>query len=250
MNTSYNPFTLEGKTILVTGASSGIGRETAVECSKMGARIVITGRNAERLADTYSQLDGEGHLQVVADLNEESDIVKLVESCPTLDGLVNNAGRVTYKPASFVNLQDLVGLFQTNMFGPALLTKFLLKKRIIRDGGSLVFTSSIGLRVPTVGNAVYASTKAALSAWMRSCALECAPKGIRANAVLPGMVETSFINMDFFSEDPKKADLQLYPMGRYGSPKDIAFAIIYLLSDASSWVTGTEIIVDGGRCLK
>lgn len=247
---SYNPFSLEGKTVLVTGASSGIGQATAIECAKMGAKVVVTGRNAERLQETFGQLEGEGHLQIVADLNDENDITKLVEQCPVLNGLVNNAGRGKSKPVSFIGMEDLQDVFQTNLFGVALLTKMLLKKKKIAKGGSIVFTSSISAYMTAAGLAIYASSKAAVTAYMRTCAIELGPKGIRANAILPGMVETKLINSGTYTDEDKQADLNLYPLGRYGRPEDIAHAMVFLLSDASVWVTGTELIVDGGRCLK
>ncbi len=250
MGIKSNPFTLEGKTILITGASSGIGQSTAIECSKMGAKVVITARNAERLNETFCQLEGEGHNQILADLNIESDIENLVSECPILDGLVNNAGRGKSKPVNFIKSQDLLDVYQTNLFCVALLTKSLLKKKKINKGASIVFTSSISSRMTAAGLAIYASSKAAVSAYMRTCAIELGVKGIRCNAVLPGMVETKLINRGTYTDEDKKKDLNLYPLGKYGVPTDIAYGIIYLLSDASSWVTGTELIIDGGRCLK
>lgn len=250
MGINYNPFSLEGKTILVTGASSGIGQATAIECSKMGAHVVITGRNAERLQKTFDQLKGVGHQQVIADLNEQSDIEYLVSECPVLDGLVNNAGRGKSKPINFIKLEDLEDVYKTNLFGVVLLTKLLLKKKKISKNGSIVFTSSISSKMTAPGLAIYASSKAALSAYMRTCAMELGTKGIRANAVLPGMVETRLINSGTYTDEDKSADLNLYPLGRYGKPTDISFAIIYLLSDASVWVTGLELVIDGGRSLK
>lgn len=247
---SYNPFLLEGKTVLVTGASSGIGQATAIECAKMGAKVVVTGRNIERLQETYDQLEGEGHLQIVADLNDESDIAKLVEQCPILNGLVNNAGRGKSKPVNFIGMEDLQDVFQTNLFGVALLTKMLLKKKKIAKGGSIVFTSSISAYMTAAGLSIYASSKAAVAAYMRTCAIELGAKGIRANAILPGMVETKLINSGTYTDEDKQADLNLYPLGRYGRPEDIATAMVFLLSDASAWMTGVELVVDGGRCLK
>lgn len=246
----YNPYSLEGKTILVTGSSSGIGQTTAIECSKMGAKVVITGRNAERLQETFDQLEGEGHIQIIADLNCEEDIEKLVEQCPNLDGLVNNAGRGKSKPVNFIKLEDLEDVYKTNLFGVALLTKSLLKKKKLGKGSSIVFTSSISSKITAAGLAIYASSKAAVSAYMRTCAVELGARNIRANAVLPGMVETKLINSGTYTDEDKANDMNLYPLGRYGSPQDVAFAIIYLLSDASAWMTGSELVVDGGRSLK
>ena len=247
---SYNPFSLDGKTVLVTGASSGIGQATAIECAKMGAKVVITGRNVERLQETFDQLEGEGHLQIAADISQEEDIERLVAECPALDGLVNNAGRGLSKPVNFIKLEDLQGVFQTNLFGVALLTKMLLKKKKIGKDASIVFTSSISSYMTALGLSVYASSKAAISAYMRTCAIELGAKGIRCNAILPGMVETKLINSGTYTEEDKNADLSLYPLGRYGRPEDVARAMVFLLSDASAWMTGVELIIDGGRCLK
>lgn len=247
---SYNPFSLEGKTILITGASSGIGRATAIECSKAGAKVVITGRNVERLHETYNHLEGENHVLISADMNKEDDIDRLVAECPVLDGLVNNAGRGKNKPVNFVKLEDLRDVYQTNLFGVALLTKGLLKKKKLIKGSSIVFTSSISSHMTAAGLSIYASSKAAVCGYMRTCAIELGVKGIRSNAVLPGMVETKLINSGTYTDEDKKKDLNLYPLGRYGIPVDIALGIIYLLSDASSWVTGIELIIDGGRSLK
>ena len=247
---SYNPFSLEGKTILVTGASSGIGQATAIECAKMGAKVVVTGRNIERLQETFDQLEGEGHVQIAADLNDENEIVKLVEQCPVLDGLVNNAGRGKSKPVNFIGMSDLQDVFQTNLFGIALLTKMLLKKKKISKGGSVIFTSSISSYMTAPGLSIYASSKAALLAYMRTCAIELGSKGIRANAILPGMVETKLISSGTYTDEDKQNDLNLYPLGRYGQPKDIACAMVFLLSDASAWMTGSELFIDGGRSLK
>lgn len=247
---SYNPFSLSGKTILVTGASSGIGQETAIECSRMGAKVIITGRNLDRLQETFDQLEGNGHIQIVADLNEEEDILRLADACPPLHGLVNNAGRGKSKPVQFIKKEDLQDVFDTNLFGVALLTKSLLKKKKVLSGASLVFTSSISAYNSAPGLAIYASSKAAVTAYMRTCALELGTKGIRSNAVLPGMVETKLINSGTYTDDDRQKDLELYPLGRYGNPLDIASAIVFLLSDASSWITGSELVVDGGRSLK
>ena len=236
----FNPFSLEGKNILVTGAASGIGRATAVESSRMGAKVIVVDRNEEPLNATLYQLEGNGHQMIVADMSVQEDINALVEKCPVLDGLLNNAGTGISKPVSYLKLEDLEYVLKTNLFGAASLTK----------GSSIVFTSSISTYLSAAGLSVYASSKAAINAYMRTCALELGTKGIRCNSVLPGTVETPFIDGVFFSEDDKKQDLKLYPLERYGKPTDIAYGIVYLLSDASAWVTGTELVIDGGRMLK
>lgn len=245
----YNPYSLEGKTILITGASSGIGRSTAIECSKLGARVVLVARNVERMNETLSQMTGEDHMVLSGDLTIEEDVKRIVTDCPELDGVVNNAGIATAKPVAFYNEKDLNSIFATNTFAPMIFNKWLLKKKKINKGASLVFTSSIASKSSHLGNGIYGSSKAALSAYMKYCARELAMKGIRCNAVLPGMVETKLIHGGSISEEDMKKDLENYPLGRYGKPEEIAWAIIYLLSDASSWTTGTNMVIDGGITL-
>lgn len=250
--TRYNPFSLEGKIVLVTGASSGIGLNTAVECSKMGATVIITGRNEERLGQTFEKLDssfGANHRMIAADLTNEINIASLVEQIDGLEGLVNNAGVNLVKPVLFIKQNDLEYVFQNNTWSAINLTRALLKKKKLKKNSSIVFTSSVSAFYNAPGRALYASSKAALSSFMRSFAVELADKGIRANAVHPGMVETKMIKENL-SDEELSNNLKEYPLGRFGKPEDIAWAIVYLLSDASSWVTGTSMIVDGGFMLK
>ena len=248
---NYNPFSLEGKTILVTGASSGIGQATAIECSKLGAKLVITGRNAERLQQTFEQLDGEGHLQITADLSSSDGVKELVEKLPILDGCVNNAGYNVMQLVPFIKEEDMRGIFEVNTFAPFTLTHLLAKKKKINKGGSIVFTSSIaGRGVTSPANGLYAATKAAVSGFARIAAVDLAGKKIRCNSVAPGMIETPLKVAKNITEEQWAANMELYPLKRFGNPKDVAWAIIYLLSDASCWVTGSEIVVDGGRSLK
>lgn len=247
---NYNPFSLEGKTILITGASSGIGQATAIECAKLGAHVVITGRNAERLQETFDQLEGDGHQQIIADLTNPEELEHLVTSMPQLDGLVNNAGVGYTKPILFIKQTDLDTMFETNTFAPVMLTKLAMKKKKINRGGSIVFTSSIAAMTEGMGNSVYSMTKTAIMSFAKSCALEFGDKGIRVNSVHPGMVETKLIHGGAISEDDMQKDMQNYPLKRYGRPEEIAWSIIYLLSEASAWVTGSQSIIDGGIHLK
>ena len=226
---SYNPFSLEGKTILVTGASSGIGQATAIECSKMGAKVIVTGRNEERLNETLNQLEGIGHQMIVADLSVQEDINTLIEKCPVLNGLVNNAGKLISKPIHFIKMEDLNDVYQINYFSVVLLMKGLLKNKKILKGASIVFHSSISPHMSAAGFSVYASSKAAVNAYMRTCAIELGAKGIRCNAVLPGTIETELISRGVFTVGEKEKDLALYPLGRYGEISDIVYGIIYLL---------------------
>lgn len=247
----YNPFTLEGKTILVTGASSGIGQTTAVECSKMGAKVVITARKPDKLQETFDMLEGDGHLQIIADISKEEDINALVEQLPVLDGVVNNAGVAGTSLVTFYKKEEIESMFNTNTMAAVLITKMLVKKKKLNKPASIVFTSSAeGVFGSTPANGIYGMTKAALNAFMQTAALELGRKGIRCNTVNPSMVQTRMaIPTGAISQEQLDIDMKKYPLGRYGEPKDIAWAIIYLLSDAASWVTGTAFKIDGGRNL-
>lgn len=251
---SYNPFSLENKVILVTGASSGIGRTTAIECSKMGACVIVTGRNEDRLKESFDALDcssGQRHQMIIADLSSEETIYSFADSLPPIDGASLNAGIVKTLPVKFINSKDLTDVLNTNLIGPVLLTQRLLKKKKITKGCSIVFTSSIGgVMISTIGNTMYGISKGGLNAFMKGFALEMAVNGIRSNSVNPGFVATSILSSGTISEEQIKNNMAAYPLGRFGNPEDIAYAIIYLLSDASSWVTGHTLVVDGGVILK
>ena len=247
-----NQFSLEGKTILVTGSTSGIGRTTAIECSKLGARVVVTGRNEERAQETLTMLEGEGHYVIVADLSDNEGIEKLVTEVPVLDGCVNNAGFNAVQLVSFIKQDTLNEIFKVNTQAPIYLIHRLVKSKKLAKGASIVFTSSISARgISSPGNSLYSATKAALSAFARNASVDLAQKKIRLNSVAPGMIETPLkSNKSQITEEQWQAELKNYPLGRYGQPEDVANAIIFLLSDASSWITGSEIVVDGGRSLK
>jgi len=250
---SYNPFSLLGKTILITGASSGIGATTAIECSKMGASVIITGRDDVRLEETYQALipNEMGHMKIAADLTKEEDLENLVQSLPLLDGCVNNAGIVGLVPTPFLSMEKIAKMQQINLNVPMLLTKLLVKKKKLKNPSSIVFTSSVaGVFRVSMGNAIYATTKCGIDAFMRTAALELAAKGIRCNSVNPAMVETRILNRGQLTPEQYELDRQRYPLKRYGKPEDVAWGIIYLLSDASSWVTGTALKLDGGMTLE
>lgn len=248
---NYNPFSLEGKTVLVTGASSGIGQATAIECSKMGAKLVITGRNQERLQATFDTLEGDGHLQVIAELTNAEAVKELVDSCPTLDGVVLCAGRPMTLPFQFCSRDKFDSVFNVNFFAPVELFRLLVKAKKIARPSSIVAVASIGGTLKHgVGNSVYGASKSALESMMKSCANELAKKGVRVNLVSPGMVETPLIRGGAITEEQLKIDMETrYPLGRYGEPNDVAHGIIYLLSNASSWVTGHSLVIDGGMTI-
>lgn len=246
----YNPFSLEGKTVLVTGASSGIGRGIAVECSKMGAKVVINGRNKERLQKTFDQLEGEGHIQIVADLSKQEDIERLANEVPELNGFVNSAGIPKICPVKRIDRQTLEEIMNVNAFGPILLISQLLRKKKLQKKSSIVLIASIsGVCMANTGEGPYAATKAALAGYTKTAAFELAAQGTRVNTICPGLVPTEILTLSnvMFSEDQLKETMYgRYPLKRVGTPEDIANGAIYLLSDASSWVTGINLVIDGG----
>ena len=247
---TYNPYSLKGKTVLVTGASSGIGRATAIECSKMGALVVVTARNEDRLKETLDALEGKGHKMILCDLTNENELNNLVEECPELEGLVCNAGINKLAPIRMLKEADMSSIFAVNTFSPIILLQKLTKKKKIKDDASVVFTSSIsGIGAAAVGESMYIASKGAISAFVKAAALEYSKKGIRVNAVCPGMVKTD-MSYAYELNEGENEDLKNYPLGRYAAPEDIAWGIIYLLSNASSWVTGTNMIIDGGLTIK
>lgn len=247
----YNPFSLEGKTILVTGASSGIGAQTAIDCSKMGAHVIITARNEERLVQTYHSLSGEGHKTITADLKRGEDMDALISSLPKLNGVVLCAGVGFTLPFAFCSREKMDDVFNINFFAPVELLRILSKKKKLELDSSVVFVSSIGgVQIFNVGNSVYGASKGALNTMMKQASLELASKKIRVNSVNPGMVNTKLIHEGMtLTEEQLKEDEKRYPLKRYGETSDVSNGIIYLLSDASSWVTGHALVIDGGISL-
>lgn len=250
MGAEYNPFSLSGKTILVTGASSGIGQETAIQCSKLGAQVIITGRNEERLNETFAQMEGNGHRIVLAELTSQVDAEKLVEDIGSLNGVVLCAGKGMILPFVFSTKDKYQDIFDINYFAPVELLRLLIKKKKLAKESSVVFVSSVGGNaVFAPGTGVYGASKAAMNSTMKFCAVELAPKKIRVNSVNPGRINTKLIQNEAISEEQRQIDIERYPLKRYGEPKEVALSIIYLLSDASSWVTGHTLVVDGGKTL-
>ena len=247
----YNPYSLEGKTILITGASSGIGKATAIECAKLGATVVITARNEERLSAVLAELDttlGQKHQMVIADIANEDGLNTLIAALPTLDGVSSNAGiALGNSPIKFIGEEQMHSLMQSNTYSHVLLAKMLFKKKLIGKNGSIVFTASIGGTVSHgPGNTLYGMSKNALLAFAKYAAIEFAPRGIRVNCVSPGMIETPLINLDALTDEDKAIDADKYLLKRYGKPEEVARTTAFLLGDASSFITGTSIVVDGG----
>ena len=244
-----NVFSIQEKTILVTGAASGIGAAMSIEFSRQGANVIITDINEKGLNETFNQLQGDKNKLYVADLTNEEEISALINDIPILNGIVNNAGVNKRVPSSSIQTKDLDFVFGINFNSIVLLNKKLLKAKKIDNNASVVFTSSISVFKPAIGNALYAASKGAIDSYMRVLALELSSKKIRVNAIHPGMVWTSLIEKSSFDIDKYKEDEKKYPLGRYGKPKDIANVAIFLLSEASEWMTGSVITIDGGKSL-
>ncbi|MCL1959609.1 MAG: SDR family oxidoreductase [Spirochaetes bacterium] len=246
----YNPFSLTGKTILVTGASSGIGKAIAIECSKMGASVIITGRNEERLNQTFELLEGSNHNKIVCDLFSEESINELSEHLSSLNGIVHAAGIVKNLPFQFVSSKEIKKIFDINFFAPILLSHLLVKGKKITKGASIVFISSISGPITAVtGNSMYSASKGAVTAMAKSMAVDLAPKKVRVNCILPGMIETPLIHAGEITQEQLDDHMKLYPLKRFGKPEEIAYAAIYFLSDVSAWTTGANLIIDGGFTL-
>ena len=242
-------FSLAGKYILITGASSGIGRAAAVACSRMGAKIIGTARDRGRLEETLSLLSGEGHAVHSADQRNPAEIGVLAEMLPKLDGIVHCAGTTDTIPCRHMAYERLLALFETNFFGTVNLMTALMQGKKISKGASIVFISSfLADSVAETGSAAYASAKAAMAAYARVLAKEVALRKIRVNTLMPGIVRTGLLQKMTFTEVEFNENEKLYPFG-YGTPEDIADFIVFLLSPASRWMTGQKIVIDGGRTL-
>jgi len=256
-------FSLNGKTILVTGASSGIGRETAILAGRHGASLVITGRDKARLEETCSRLQPDpaslpdrqadctphpaSPLSVTADLTSETEMDALVGSLPVLDGIVHCAGIVGPLPVKFITQADIDKMFGINYHVPVNLTSKILRKKKLAEGASVLFMSTIATRNPYFGGALYSGSKAALEAYSRTLALELVSKHIRSNYLMAGLVETPMIENPSekkMQEEALERYLKRYPLG-VGKPRDVAGAILFFLSDASKWITGTSLILGG-----
>jgi len=244
-------FRLNGKTVLVTGASSGIGRAIAIVCSQQGAKMVITGRNVERLNETLSLLTSDGHMAIVADITNETDLNQLVERVPKLDGFVSNAGIAQPLLLQFTEKENVDSVLNTNAISVIHLTRLLLQNKKLNKGASLVFTSSINGNICAyIGSSIYAASKAMLTGFMKASALELAPKSIRVNCVQPGMIETDLLKNSLIPNEELEKDKLKYPLKRYGKPEEVAYTVVYLLSDATQWMTGSSIVLDGGYTLQ
>ena len=245
----YNPFSLEGKTILVTGASSGIGRAIAIECSKSGATVYLTARNKERLEETLASMEAGEHRIITADLTNQQEVSNLAETVEKLDGIVLNSGINDKSIIKKLDNEFISMMMDTNFSGPAMLMQSLLKNKKINKTASIVFMSSVSAFYPSVSNAMYAASKAAINQFAKVLALEVLTLKARVNCIQPAFVETEMLKKYTLDNviDEIRAN---YPLGRFAKPEEIAYAAIYYLSDASQLVTGTSLVIDGGYTLR
>lgn len=246
----YNPFSLEGKTILVTGASSGIGRGVCIDTSKMGATIHLTARNEERLQETLNQMEGEKHQVHIYDLCDKAALESLVDSLPQLDGVVLCAGIIKTVPVKNISEEALDEIFNTNIMADIRMVSRMLKKKKLNRGSSVVFISSVSTFNVKIGNSLYSATKGAVNSFAKAMALEVAKQEMRVNCIQPGFVPSNILSSGAIEEDAfLKFYAERHPLG-FGTPTDIANGCIYLLSDASKWVTGSIFTIDGGYTLQ
>ena len=244
-------FALEGKTVLITGASSGIGRGVAIACAEAGARCILVARNEERLAETRALCKGEGHVIESVELTDFEAIKGLVDRLPTLDGVVQCAGiGDNQTPLKFISPDFFDKIVGINLKAPILLLATLEKKKKLNKGASVVMISSMSSFFATPAHSLYGATKGGITAFVKGAALDLASKKIRVNSIAPAMVNTPLIDFSSLTEEQVEANKAKYPLKRYGEPEDIAGAAVYLLSGASSWMTGQQIVLDGGATIR
>lgn len=243
-----NAFDLSGKNILVSGASSGLGRQCAITISKHGGNVIATGRKPEKLQKTFDNLEGDGHLQIAADLTKQDDIENLVERIPVLNGVIYSTGISDLNPARFVTREVLEKTFRISFDASVLLTSSLLaKKKLQKNNCSLLFISSISTRYPFVGGAMYISAKAALEGYARTLAVELAPRGIRSNCIAPAFVKTPMLDDTASNYSQEAVDkIEAQQLLGLGEPEDVANTAVFFVSDASKWITATNLILGGG----
>jgi len=213
----------------------------------MCAKVIITGRDKKRLAETYSLLQGEGHSQFTCDLMDENQRSQMLDRIPSVDGFVHSAGVVLPVPVKFIAEKHLREVMGINFESAVLSVARLLKNKKLNDKASLVFFSSISVSYPYAGGSLYSASKGAIEAYSKNLAIEILPKKMRSNVIVPAMVKTPLYeetkNQSMY-RNPEEYESK-YPLG-IGEPEDVANAAVYLLSDASKWVTGINLTLDGG----
>jgi len=248
-----NPiFNLKNKNIIITGASSGIGRQCAIIFSQLGANVILIARNEERLKDTFNKLDKGNHLIIPQDITEYTKLEEVVNTAVDkigrIYGFVYSAGIEMTLALRSMQPFYYEEIFSVNVIAGFELAKIISNKKYLnKNGASFVFISSIMGILGQPGKVAYCSSKGALISGAKAMALELAKKNIRVNCILPGLVETEMSNkmLEKLSEESRKSIIDIHPLG-LGKPEDIANACVFLLSDDSRWITGTKLIVDGG----
>ncbi|MBL4605172.1 MAG: SDR family oxidoreductase [Flavobacteriaceae bacterium] len=243
-------FHLHNKTILVTGATGGIGSAIALGIAKMGATVIVTGRNIEKLTSLVTSLEGEHHKMIVSDLVDETSRKLLVSELTQLDGIVHASGMVFPYPIKYLNQKKIDETLTINYEAPVLLMSEITSQRKLNNNASIVFLSSISGQHPHKGGAIYAGSKAALEAFSKVLSLELQHKKIRSNCISPAMVKTAMYEIaeQNMSKEEMDNHIKQYPLG-VGYPEDVSNAVVFLLSKASRWITGQNIILDGGFLL-
>lgn len=244
--------TLLNKKILITGASSGIGRATAILFSSLGAEVIITSRNSEKLKETFFSLKENPENQMICgDLTSLDDIKNIVSQIGALDGFVHCCGKVLPVPVKFIKEDHLRDVFGVNYFSAVNIISELLKHKKINNHCSIAFISSVSTLHSYFGGAPYISSKAALEGYAKTLALELLPKKVRVNVLQPALVNTAIFESTIeaaIDSDEMKKLIARYPLG-VGEPEDIANALAYFISDASKWITGSCLKMDGGLTL-
>ena len=249
-------FSLDNKNVVITGASSGIGRQCAIECSRAGANLIMIARNEERLEETKRILIGDKHLTYSQDITEfekiKDTINDAVEKIGKIDGFIHSAGIELTKPFSLTKPEDYDKIYRVNVISGFEIAKIISSKKYINEsGGSLVFLSSVMGENGAAGKIAYCASKGAMIAGIKAMALELVQKKIRVNCVSPAVVETD-LSKTFIEKLPKDSIdemMKMHPLG-LGKPEDVANACIYLLSDEAKWVTGSNLVIDGGYSAK
>ncbi|MBW2135177.1 MAG: SDR family oxidoreductase [Deltaproteobacteria bacterium] len=249
---TFNPMDLTGKRILVTGASSGIGKATARYLSNLGAKVVLLARNAERLQKTFDSLSGEGHAQYIFDLTALDEIPvmikKIAQEVGRFSGLFHAAGITNVIPVGIIGEKYIDAVFDPSIKAVLMLARgFCQKGVLLTDNASLIFMSSVFSLRGIAGTSIYCASKAAIDGAVRALACELAPRAIRVNSIIVGAVETTMLEKlcKTLTKEYKLAFDKKHLLG-FGKPEDIAAAASFLLSDASRWITGSTMIVDGG----
>ncbi|VUZ29007.1 Gluconate 5-dehydrogenase [uncultured Comamonas sp.] len=239
-------FSLHGKTILVTGASSGIGRQIALSCAQAGAQVIASGRDAQRLDATLAAMPNAGHRTLPLDLCDDAAVKSTVAILGKVDGVVHGAGISLLAPLRLATRPHIESQLAANLVGPMLLTQQLLLRNSVQPGGAIVFISSISAHIGVHGVSSYSASKGALEAMARSLSMEVAKKGIRVNCLAPGLVQTPMFEAALSTTGGLDETIKNYPLG-LGQPEDVANAAIFFLSPASRWITGTTLVLDGGH---